>query len=318
MDALLQQLSFSLSITGPIFLMLLLGVFFKRIGLINDNFIEVASKLVFQVTLPTMLFLSIVVSEHNFTAASRFLGFAAFASIAFFVFTTVSVAMLFKSSPDKGVITQGGYRANTGIIGIAYVANAFGEQGIALAALYVAITTFIYNVQAVICLAPKGGTSPAKAAKVMLRTLTKNPLIIAIVSGVVFYLLSLPVPTVAVDAGNYLAKMTLPLALLCTGGSLDLSKMRKEKGPAWFASSYKLVLAPLLITSAAYWYGFRGLELAILFFMNASPVAAASYVMTRSMGGNSILAANIVAMTTVISTLTCTAGLVLLVNIGLI
>ena len=152
----------------------------------------------------------------------------------------------------------------------------------------------------------------------MLRTLTKNPLIIAIVSGVVFYLLSIPVPTVAVDAGNYLAKMTLPLALLCTGGSLDLSKMRKEKGPAWFASSYKLVLAPLLITSAAYWYGFRGLELAILFFMNASPVAAASYVMTRSMGGNSILAANIVAMTTVISTLTCTAGLVLLVNIGLI
>lgn len=84
MDALLQQLSFSLSITGPICLMLLLGVFFKRIGLINDNFIEVASKLVFQVTLPTMLFLSIVVSEHNFTAASRFLGFAAFASIAFF------------------------------------------------------------------------------------------------------------------------------------------------------------------------------------------------------------------------------------------
>ncbi|MDA0116726.1 AEC family transporter [Vibrio sp. T11.5] len=318
MDTLFQQLSFSLSITGPICLMLLLGVFFKRIGLINDNFIEVASKLVFQVTLPTMLFLSIVVSEHDFSAASRFLGFAAIANIAFFIFTTLSVNLLFKTSPDKGVITQGGYRANTGIIGIAYVANAFGGQGIALAALYVAITTFIYNVQAVICLSPKGGTSPTEAAKVMLRTLTKNPLIIAIVSAVVFNLLSIPVPKVAVDAGSYLAKMTLPLALLCTGGSLDLSKMRKEKGPAWFASCYKLLLAPLLVTSAAYWYGFRGVELTILFFMNASPVAAASYVMTRSMGGNSVLAANIIAMTTVISALTSTAGIVLLVYIGLI
>lgn len=78
-----------------------IGVFFKRIGLINDNFIEVASKLVFQVTLPTMLFLSIVVSEHDFSAASRFLGFAAIANIAFFIFTTLSVNLLFKTSPIK-------------------------------------------------------------------------------------------------------------------------------------------------------------------------------------------------------------------------
>lgn len=52
--------------------------------------------------------------------------------------------------------------------------------------------------------------------------------------------------------------------------------------------------------------------------MNASPVAAASYVMTRSMGGNSVLAANIIAMTTVVSALTCTAGITLLVYTGLI
>lgn len=66
MDSVLHQLQFSLSITGPICLMLVLGVIFKRFGLINDNFIEIGSKLVFKVTLPAMLFVSIVASEHDF------------------------------------------------------------------------------------------------------------------------------------------------------------------------------------------------------------------------------------------------------------
>ena len=55
MTSLWQQFAFSASITGPICLMLVLGVMLKRIGLINENFIDVASKVVFQVTLPAML-----------------------------------------------------------------------------------------------------------------------------------------------------------------------------------------------------------------------------------------------------------------------
>lgn len=318
MDFVLHQLQFSLSITGPICLMLLLGVLFKRIGLIDGHFIDVGSKLVFQVTLPAMLFISIVSSEHDFSAASSFIRYGVIASISFFIFTYASVKLFFPASSDQGVLIQGGFRANTGIIGIAYVASAYGSQGVALAALYVAVTTFIYNVQAVICLSPKGATSASQAAKLMARTMTKNPLIIAILLGIAFYLLSIPVPKIAIDAGNYLSKMTLPLALLCTGGSLNFSLMRKEKGPSWFASGYKLIVAPLAVTSGAYLMGFRGVELGILFFMNASPVAAASYVMARSMGGNSVLAANIIALTTVLSTLTCTLGIIVLNSLKLI
>lgn len=315
---LLSQLQFSVSITGPICLMLVLGIVFKRIGLINDNFIEVASKLVFQVTLPTMLFLSIVVSEHDISAASHFILYGVLSSVAFFVFTSVCVKALFPTSPDQGVIIQGGFRANTGIIGIAYVANAYGEQGIALGAIFVAATTLVYNVLAVICLTPKHQESGVKVGKMMAATLTKNPLIISILLGIAFYVLSIPVPTIAIDAGNYLAKMTLPLALLCIGGSLNLSSLKKEQAPSWTASGFKLVAAPVLITGCAYWFGFEGMELGIIFFMNAAPVASASYIMARAMNGNAVLAANIIALTTTISTVTCTLGLLLLSVFSLI
>jgi len=318
MNTLWEQFAFSASVTGPICLMLFLGVMLKRIGLINDNFIDVASKVVFQVTLPAMLFLSIVQSNHNFSASSALVAFGVIANFVFFLFTIFSTKLVFKGSKDQGVIVQGGFRANTAIIGLAYVANIYGNQGVALAAIYVASLTVLYNIQAVIALTPKGKDTGAKAIKVIAKSITKNPLIIAIFLAVVFYALSIPIPKMVTDAGQYFANMTLPLALLCTGGSLDISSLKQEKLSTWFASSYKLIASPLLITSAAWYIGFEGLDLGLIFLMSAAPTAAASYVMARAMGGNSTLAANIIALTTVVSLITCTLGIFALTAMDLI
>ncbi|MCB5360842.1 AEC family transporter [Vibrio lentus] len=318
MNTLWEQFAFSASVTGPICLMLFLGVMLKRIGLINDNFIDVASKVVFQVTLPAMLFLSIVQSNHNFSASSALVAFGVIANFVFFLFTIFSTKLVFKGSKDQGVIIQGGFRANTAIIGLAYVANIYGNQGVALAAIYVASLTVLYNIQAVIALTPKGKDTGAKAIKVIAKSITKNPLIIAIFLAVVFYALSIPIPKMVTDAGQYFANMTLPLALLCTGGSLDISSLKQEKLSTWFASSYKLIASPLLITLAAWYIGFEGLDLGLIFLMSAAPTAAASYVMARAMGGNSTLAANIIALTTVVSLITCTLGIFALTAMDLI
>ncbi|MCK8084477.1 AEC family transporter [Vibrio sp. 1CM8B] len=318
MNTLWEQFAFSASVTGPICLMLFLGVMLKRIGLINDNFIDVASKVVFQVTLPAMLFLSIVQSNHNFSASSALVAFGVIANFIFFLFTIFSTKLVFKGSKDQGVIVQGGFRANTAIIGLAYVANIYGNQGVALAAIYVASLTVLYNIQAVIALTPKGEDTGAKAIKVIAKSITKNPLIIAIFLAVVFYALSIPIPKMVTDAGQYLAKLTLPLALLCTGGSLDISSLKQEKLATWFSSSYRLIVSPLLITLAALALGFEGLDLGLIFLMSAAPTAAASYVMARAMGGNATLAANIIALTTMASLITCTLGIFALTAMDLI
>lgn len=72
-------------------------------------------------------------------------------------------------------------------------------------------------------------------------------------------------PKIVTDAGHYFANMTLPLALLCTGGSLNLNSLKDDRHSAWFATGYKLILSPLLITGGAWLLGFRGLDLGLLF-----------------------------------------------------
>ncbi|MDG3085851.1 AEC family transporter [Vibrio hannami] len=317
MAHLLEQLAFSLSITGPICLMLVLGVVFKRVGLINENFIDVASKLVFQVTLPALLFLSIVNSEHDFASAANFTLFGIIANILFFILTSLTVGKFLKNKQDKGVVVQGAYRANTAIIGLAYVANAYGHDAVAVAAIYVAPMTILYNILAVIALTPKGDSSVTEVTKVMIKSITRNPLILAILAGISFYALSIPVPAIVLDAGQYFANMTLPLALLCTGGSLNLKSLKSEGGATWLSTGYKLLFAPLVIVTAALLLGYRGLELGIIFFMSAAPTAAASYIMARAMGGSPTLAANIIALTTVLSLASTTFGIFLLSSFSL-
>ncbi len=246
---------------------------------------------------------------HDFSSSTSLIVYGVIANFLFFLFTTVITKKTFKRQQDQGVIIQGAFRANTAIIAIAYVANAYGNTGVALAAIYVASMTLLYNVQAVIALTTQSDTKSTPTSKIIFRTLTKNPLIIAILFGLFCYGLSVPIPKMVTDAGRYLANMTLPLALLCTGGSLDLKALKEDNAPAWYATGFKLVLAPLLTTLGALAFGFRGMELGLIFLMSSAPTAAASYVMARAMGGNATLAANIIALTTVFSLFSCTIGI---------
>jgi hypothetical protein len=63
--------------------------------------------------------------------------------------------------------------------------------------------------------------------------------------------------------------------------------------------------------------GFQGIDLGVLMLMSGAPTAAASYVMVRAMGGNAVLAANIIAVTTLGSILTTSLGVLVLRAAGL-
>ncbi|MFV0574159.1 MAG: AEC family transporter [Vibrio sp.] len=319
MSSILDQFIFSASITGPICLMLLIGVLLKRFNIINDAFIDIASKLVFQVTLPALLFLSIIKSETIAPSSIPLVLFGIVANVLFFLFATITVKWFVNNEAQRGVVIQGAFRSNTGIIGLAYVANAYGEQGVAIAAIYVAGVTVLYNILAVITLTPKNQQSDTNIYSTMLRSIIKNPLIIAIMLAFLVHGFGMELPQMLVHTGQYFANMTLPLALLCTGGSLNMGEMKHDKASNFVSTGYKLILCPIFITLGAYWYGFRNLELGMIFFMSSSPVAAASYVMARAMGGaaSATLAANIIALTTVGAVFTCTLGIVFLSSFNL-
>jgi predicted permease len=83
------------------------------------------------------------------------------------------------------------------------------------------------------------------------------------------------------------------------------------------ASIGRIVIAPLLAIAIGLAFGLTGVHMGVLFLMVASPTAAASYVMVKAMGGNDILAANILAFTTVVSLFGMALGAAVLRALGL-
>ncbi|MFD1009167.1 MULTISPECIES: AEC family transporter [Oceanisphaera] len=320
MSLFISSLLFALSITGPICLLLLLGFGLRRSQMMNEGFIDGASKLVFNIALPMLLFTSIAQTDFSQMVSFTLIVYGIAATLIAFFLLEWLANHLTDNKQLRGIIVQGAFRANMAIVGLAYVNNAYGQQGVAAAAMYVACLTILFNILAVITLTrslhqgPDLRTMPL--IKSMVKGIIKNPLIIGIVAALPFAASNWTLPSMLMQTGQYLAQMTLPLALLCTGASLSLKSNKEETGLLPAVTLLRLLIIPVLFTLGGYLVGFRGMELTILFLINASPTAAASYVMVRAMGGNAVFAANIIAVTTLGSLLSTSLGAALLKGLG--
>lgn len=305
----METFSFALSVTAPIFLTLLVGYGLARVGLLSESFVDDASRLVFLVTLPALLFFNIFGSDAQLGEELPLLAAGLIGTVL-----TVPLAWVVARPLDYGdrsAFIQGAFRGNLGIIGLAWAANAYGPAGLAQAALLMAVITIFYNVAAVALFAvysQKAKFSWVKLAK----DVATNPLILAIVLALVAKGVGLVLPQMIVQTGDYLASVTLPLALLCIGASLDLSMLRRSSFGAFAASGFKLLVVPFVLVAVGWAFGLDTQSMAILFLLAAAPTASASFIMARALGGNSQLAANIIALSTLFSIVTASIGLALL------
>jgi hypothetical protein len=311
-------LSFATAITAPIFCMLGLGILFKRIGWVTEDFAKVGSDLVFRVTLPCLLFVKLAETDFRHELPFLLISYAVFATVVVFLLLDRLASPKLKEPADRGVFVQGAFRSNMGIVGLAFCLSAFGVSVVATASIYLAVLTTVFNILAVITLSRHQQQSTDKGALVkILKGIGKNPLILAIVIGIAVSLSGLPVPILLLDTGNYLARMTLPLALLCAGAAIRLHEFQAS-APLYAAVISKLAIVPFLITLGGIALGLRGEELGVLYLMCAAPTAAASYPMTQALGGNHHLAAAIIAATSLGSMLFTTLGIFLLRSFQLI
>ncbi|MGO4892167.1 AEC family transporter [Flavobacterium sp. W21_SRS_FM6] len=307
-----ESLFFAIDVTLPISLIIVLGVVLKRIGWINDEFAQVGSRLVFNLTLPALLFVNIATTD----LTSHFPLFLIIVAGLFMLGSFVlmhGIALYIPTQFSRGAFVQGACRGNMAIVGLALAANAFGEQVLPLASMYLAALVIPVNIFSILTLYYHQSAAPS--GKTVLLSVLKNPLAIAIFIAIIIALLSIKLPKVLIDTGDYLARMTLPLALLCVGASIRLHEFRASQ-LLYAAISSKIVFLPVVATVIAYYCGIRGDELGVLYVMTAAPTAAAAYPMVRTIGGDYHLTAAIIAGSTLFSMFTSTFGLFVLRYIG--
>ena len=307
----LNILAATFAVTGPIFILVLLGLGLKRWGFIDDTFVTMSSRLVFSLCLPVLLFTTITSIDMAATLALDVLGFSVAGTVLTFALSWLVALLWVRPRIDRGVFVQASFRSNLGVVGLALCANAYGKEGLALASLLMAAMTVIYNILSVVVLAYYNAARAISWRGVLVDIL-RNPLIVAIVLALLVNFVQLPIPAVLKSTGAYLGSLALPLALLGTGASMNLKALRHSSSVTALCLLLKTLLLPALVTWLAWWLGYRDVNLGVLFLLFMSPTATASFIMVKSMGGNEALAANLIMTTTLVSLLTASLGLFLL------
>lgn len=346
----------SINAVLPIVLLILLGYILRRINFLNDSFLSIGNKLVFNVCLPCMLFINI----YNIDDLSSVdWGLVIYAIVAVFVIFAIALVVSILSTKDnrrKGVILQCCYRSNFAIIGISLAASLAGGQEAVVngvVAIIQAFTIPIFNILAVISLsvfvkpAPQVGENGMLVApknqhtdvKKILLNIIKNPLIIGIVSGLVFVggryaqiaIWDEAIFTIKDDLTfiysslDNLKSVATPLALIVLGGQFKFSAVKGMTKEIVVGTVFRVVIAPLigvgcavLLSQYTDLVSFGQTEYPALIALFGTPVAVSSAIMAGEMDNDEQLAGQLVVWTSIASVVTVFVTVFLLMSFGLL
>lgn len=316
-----QNLLFSFNAVIPVFLLITIGLILKRTNLINESFSSGSNKIVFNVALPAMIFDSIYKADFRSVFDPQLILFSVSGTIIQVAVIGIAATFLITNKQSVGAFVQGSFRSNFVIIGLPLIKNLSGSLGmeaVGKSALVVSFIMPLYNILAVIILSYSAVDKSSSWKRNLFTDILKNPLIISVILALPFSLWGIRLPLFIEKTISSVAAIAVPLALIDIGANFSFAFFIGNFRLAAIASLLKIAISPIIFTTAAYMAGFSGANLGVLYILFASPTAIASYIMAKNMKNDSVLAANIVLISTTGSLLTIFLGIFILKTIGLI
>ena len=314
----MENLIFSLNASIPIFLMMLLGMLFRKLGWMDEVFAAKMNKFVFLVPLPVLLFEQLATVDFSEVWDIKFILFC-FVVTAISITISTLISLLWKDRSIKGEFIQATYRSSAALLGIAFIQNIYGTAG--MAPLMIIGSVPLYNIMAVVVLSvfKPGNNSFDKAlVKKTLKGIATNPIIIGIVAGFVWSALKLPMPSILHKTVSSIGATATPMGLMSMGATFEMKKATSKMKPTLVAVFMKLVGFCAIFLPMAALLGFRNEEMIAILVMLGSATTVSCFVMARNMGHEGTLSSGVIMMTTLLSAFTLTMWLDVLRSFGLV
>ncbi|WP_432695747.1 AEC family transporter [Marinobacterium sp. YM272] len=300
-----------LSITAPIFLLIGLGYLAVKVRLMPQEAIPGLGRFVLYFALPALMFSTISRMDFGQVIEPNYLSVYALGSLlALLIGIGINKLVLRKPLIESGVMGIGMSIPNSAFIGFPILLQVFDTQIAQAFALSIMVENILILPLALIIIESGRRSEKSSLAGIWLSVFSRiirNPLIIAIASGLLFSSLSLQLPEMVNQSLDMLARASAATALFVIGGSLVGTQIRGNLYGIGTVVSAKLLLHPLLVAFALWlWPPFDSdLEMAVLLIaampmMSIFPIIGSSY-------GLSSICASILLLTTVTSFFTITA-----------
>jgi len=310
-----------LVICMPVFAVMGVGKILDIRGWMNADHRKFMNSLIYYIALPALVFNA--VAQQRF---AQFLNPALLlpAALGVIILTTV-YSLIVKLNRYKGglaaAVIFGTFWANVSYMGFPLAQNAFGDEGLALAAVYNAFVMPFFIIMGFV-LIELNGSKPGESWGRKFKQIFSNPILIAAFAGIAVAsageafrneqgsLTFHPVVMAALRfCGSFLkliGSMGLPLALITIGASLQMEKIKDHKWALALVLTGKLILMPLitLLASKAFFPEAPNITVAVAVLLGATPNAVASYVIACKTGSDEGFVSSLLMLSTALSIVT--------------
>lgn len=298
----MENLRVSFEAIAPLFLLILAGLAMRRMRLLPPEMVPRLNNFLFRGIFPVMLFFNLYETELAGAFRPRVIVFGVVGVVTVFLLALAFVVKIEKDNKKRGVMVQAIFRGNFLILGLPIVQSLYGPAETGVTAMVIAFVIPCLNILAVVSL--ETFHCGRVDVKNLARGVATNPLILAVLVGVLWKLLAIPLPFVIERSVSSLSAIASPLALVTLGASLQVDTLSGNKRNLIVCVVGKLLVVPGIFIPLAARLGFSGPELATMIGVFATPTAVTSYVMADQMGGDSALAGQAVVLSSALSALT--------------
>ena len=294
-------------LVSPVFLLIILGNFLRRIKVPDVSFWEINDKLCYWVLIPALLFHYI--SQINLSSEMLY-SYSIIIYVGFFIaiLTVLILGKLLGYPPERWTsILQGAVRQNA-FIALAITGSLFGDEGLEIASIFMLIYVPSINIIIVTTMVMNFGQSKKNASNNEFITvfveLSKNPFILAMITGLIFSIIQSEKLKVIIDTSGLLGSAALPIMLLTIGAKIKVRDLALTITPIIISNFLKLLALPLIAFFVANYLGLSEIEVVVAVIFAAVPTAVSSHTLARQFGADDQLMTSIITTQVILSFIT--------------
>lgn len=283
-----------------IVLMIGLGYFLKRIDFLSEKDIDSLNKIVMYILMPCMIFSALYSADMSLLPTLGILPFVILtASIGSGVISHIVLKRLHYDDKKIWSVLVTVMIANTAFMGYPVNLGVYGHPGFLRAIFCDLATTCMFLLLSFVLVLKFGGT-----VKRAFREILLFPPLWAVVLGISFNLLNIPIGPVLDKTVNYLADGAIPLIMISLGLSIELGGLARSKAMVIFTSIVKLGVFPLIALIVVSLLGLTGLQHDVGIIEAAMPSGMLSLLLAITYKLDYELTSDCILINTVISLIT--------------
>ena len=298
-------------IIAPVFALILMGFAAVRWRVLDAGGLRGLNDFTFYAGIPALLFGAVVQAPVLRLLDVAGLYFAG--AFAVYLVGLVSARLwLGAGLAQAAVVGLNASYGNTVMLALPVVSAGFGADGVAVLLPVVALQSVLLLPLTTVLIeaGTHGATNPWRVLRLTVPSLTRNPVILALVLALLWRAFGIPLPAPLQRLLAMLGAAAPTLALICLGASLPGSPGRTALREVGLSTALKLVAMPALIWALAAATKLEPFAAAVLVVTAGAPTGANAFFLARRAATLAEASAGTVVAGTALSVLTLSALLV--------